>query len=123
MASLNSAANRVALSLSATHQPDDSSAEDVDDDVEIEIRPFRRPHQLGDVPRPDLVGCLRQQFRLFVDRMAQLIAPLTDFLVCGQDAVHGADRAVVDALVEQAGVDLGGAWSAKRGARRRSSTV
>jgi hypothetical protein len=27
---------------------------------------------------------------------------------------------MVDALVEQDGVDLGGAWSAKRGARRRS---
>src|SRR6516162_1091543 len=40
--------------------------------------------------------------------MAQLIAALTDFLVGGQDAVHGADRAMVDALVEQAGVDLGG---------------
>ena len=40
--------------------------------------------------------------------MAQLIAALADFLVCDQDAVHGADRAVVDALVEQAGIDLSG---------------
>ena len=39
---------------------DDSAAEDVDDDVEVEVRPFRRPHQFRDVPRPDLVGCLRQ---------------------------------------------------------------
>jgi hypothetical protein len=44
----------------------------------------------------------------FVDRMTQVIAARADFLVCGKDAVHGADRAVVDALVEQAGVDLGG---------------
>jgi hypothetical protein len=40
--------------------------------------------------------------------MPQLLAPLPDFLGCGQEAVHGADRAVVDALVEQAGIDLGG---------------
>jgi hypothetical protein len=40
--------------------------------------------------------------------MPQLIAPLPHLLACGQDAVHGADRAVVDAFVEQAGVDLGG---------------
>src|ERR1700687_5024931 len=40
--------------------------------------------------------------------MAQVIAAFTDFLVCSQDAVHGADRAMVDALVEQEGVELGG---------------
>jgi hypothetical protein len=42
---------------------DDASAENVDDDVEIEIGPFGGPHQLGDVPGPDLVGRLRQQLR------------------------------------------------------------
>src|SRR5665811_389327 len=87
---------------------DDSAAEDIDDDVEVEVGPFGRPHQLRDVPRPDLVGCSRQQLRLFVNRMAQVIAAIADFLACGQDAVHGADRAVVGALVEQAGVDFGG---------------
>jgi hypothetical protein len=46
---------------------DDPAAEDVDDDVESEIRPFGRPHQLGDVPGPYLVGGLRQQLRLFVN--------------------------------------------------------
>ena len=35
---------------------DDVAAEDVDDDVEIEVGPFGRAHQLGDVPGPDLVG-------------------------------------------------------------------
>src|ERR1700675_1333933 len=40
--------------------------------------------------------------------MAQVIAAFTGFLVGSQDAVHGADRAMVDALVEQDGVDLGG---------------
>jgi hypothetical protein len=40
--------------------------------------------------------------------MAQLLAPLKDFLASGQNAVHGGDRAVVDALVEQASIDFGG---------------
>src|SRR5258708_12179984 len=87
---------------------DDASAENVDDDVEIEIGPFGWSHQLGDVPRPDFVGRLRQQLRLFIDWMPQLLAPLSDFLTSCQDGVHGADRAMVDALVEQASVDLGG---------------
>ena len=35
------------------HTPaDHAPAKDVEDDVEIEIRPFRRPHQLG-VSRPE----------------------------------------------------------------------
>src|SRR5664279_1448372 len=86
---------------------DDAPAENVDDDVEIEVGPFGWSHQLGDIPGPDLVGRQRQQLRLFIDWMPQLLAPLPDFLAGGQDAVHGADRAVVDPFVEQAGVDLG----------------
>jgi hypothetical protein len=40
--------------------------------------------------------------------MPQLLAPLPDLLACGQDAVHGADRAVVEAFIEPASIDLGG---------------
>src|SRR6202163_2879534 len=40
--------------------------------------------------------------------MEQVIAALTDLPAGSQDAVHGADRALVDALVEQDGVDLSG---------------
>src|ERR1700738_5303849 len=65
---------------------DDAAAENVDDDVEVEVGPFGGPHQLGDVPGPDLVGRLRQQLGLFVDRMPQLLAPLPDFLAFGPDA-------------------------------------
>lgn len=38
------------------------SAEDVEDDVKVVIGPFHRAQQLGDVPRPDLVGRCGQQF-------------------------------------------------------------
>ena len=34
----------------------DSAAEDVNDDVKVEIGPFFRTHQLGYVPGPDLIG-------------------------------------------------------------------
>src|SRR5271163_3882224 len=51
--------------------------------------------------------------------MAQVIAAFADFLVGSQDAVHGADRAMVDALVKQDGVDLGGCLVGKtRGAQK-----
>src|SRR5271170_6002743 len=97
--------NRAALSIG--HTPaDHASAEDVEDDVEIEIRPFRRPHQLGDVPGPDLIGAFRQQLGLLIDGVAQLSAAFAHFGVLLEDAIHRADRAVVDALIEQGGVDF-----------------
>ena len=40
--------------------------------------------------------------------MAELIAAFADLAVFGQDAIHGSDRAKIDAFVQQGGVDLGG---------------
>src|SRR3954463_6215841 len=59
-----------------------------------------------DIPRPDLIGAFGEQFGLGVDRVAQLVAALPNLVMVVQDAVQGADRAEVDALVEQGGVDL-----------------
>ena len=53
------------------------------------------------------LGTFGQQFGLPVDGMAELLAAFADFAVLAEDAIHGADRAVVDAFIEQAGVDLG----------------
>ena len=86
----------------------DAAAEDVEDDIQVEIRPFGRSHQLGDIPRPDLVGGFGQQLGLLVEGMAELVAPFTDLTVFGQDAIQGADRAKIDALVQQGGIDLRG---------------
>jgi hypothetical protein len=86
---------------------DDPAAEDVEDDVEIEIAPFRGSHQLCDVPRPDLIGSFGQQFGFRIDGMAQLIAAFPDFGVVVQDPIQGPDRAVINALVQQSGVDFG----------------
>ena len=51
------------------HPAGDVAAEDIEDDVEVEVRPFRRPEQLGDIPAPELIGSGGQQLRLLVGRM------------------------------------------------------
>src|SRR3954462_74240 len=101
--SSNSAWNRVGIGDAPA---DDPAAEDVENDVKIEVGPFRRSGQLRDIPRPDLIGAFGEQFGLGVDRVAQLVAALPNLVMVVQDAVQDADRAEVDALVEQGGVDL-----------------
>ena len=88
---------------------DDPAAENIDDDIEIEIAPFRGPHQLRYVPGPNLIWAFGEKFRLLIDGAPQLSTPFADFVMLGENAIHGADRAQIDALVEQAGVDFG--WS------------
>ena len=58
------------------HPADDIAAEDVEDDVEIEVGPLGRTPQFGNIPAPELVGTGGQQFRLLVGRMDELIAAL-----------------------------------------------
>ena len=87
--------------------PDDPAAEDVEDHVKVEAAPFGGPHQLGNVPRPDLVRTFCQEFGLLVGGMAALRTALADLAVLAKQPIHGANRAVVDALIEQTGVDLG----------------
>jgi hypothetical protein len=84
----------------------DPAAENINDDVEIEIGPFRWALEFGDIPRPDFIRPHRQQFRFGVNWVAQLAATGANFTVGTQDAIHGADRAMVAALVKKGGVDL-----------------
>ena len=51
-ASSKSGLNSAAVSASAMSplRADDPAAKNIYDDVEVEIAPFRRPHQFGDVP-------------------------------------------------------------------------
>lgn len=51
-----------AFSVSDT-PADNFVAENIDDDVEIEIGPFRGPLEFGDVPRPDFIPPHCQKFR------------------------------------------------------------
>lgn len=87
----------------------DEAAEDVQDHVQVEARPFGQPLELGDVPGPDLVGCGGEQLGLGVGRVGELVAPLAAApCVCigRQQSVHGSHRAEVGALVEQRGVHV-----------------
>ena len=88
------------------HPADDLATEDVEDDVEIEVGPLRRPQELGDLPAPELVGRLGQEFRLVVDGMDALVAPFSRLSVRSQDPIHAALGAQIGTFVEQGGVDL-----------------
>ena len=88
------------------HPADRVAAEDVEHDVEVEVRPLGRPQQLGDVPGPGLVRRRGHQFGLGVLGMLTLIAPLADRLIGGQDPIHRPLRAQVVAFVEQRRHDL-----------------
>ena len=89
------------------HAPaNDPATEDVEDHIEIEVVPLCWPHQFGDVPGPDFIGAFRQKFRLLIIRMAQLPAPFADLAVLVEDPVNGADRPMIDAFIEESGVDF-----------------
>ena len=90
------------------HPADHVAAEDVEDDVEIEIRPLGGAQELRDVPAPDLVGPGRQQLRRRVVGAADLVAPLLDLAGRVQEPVHRARRAEIGPLVEQRGMHLRG---------------
>ena len=90
------------------HPPHDVSAEDVEHEVEVEVRPALRPEKARDVPRPGLVRCGGDEFGLGVTRMGELIAPLAHWLLRGQDAIHGAPRAQVLPFIEERCDDLRG---------------
>jgi hypothetical protein len=49
------------------HPTDDVTAEDVEDDVEVEVSVLERTRQFRDVPRPQLIGASGQQLWLLVD--------------------------------------------------------
>src|ERR1035437_2931973 len=74
------------------HPAGDVAAEDIQDDVEIEVGPLGGSEQLGDVPAPELIGSRRQPFRLLVGRMSELIAAFARFALLFQEAMHGANR-------------------------------
>ena len=90
------------------HPADDVAAEDIQDDVEMIDGPLHRAAQLGDVPTPQLIGCGGQQLRLLIGRMSELIAALAAFAMRFQQTVHGANRAMKPAFIEQGRVDLRG---------------
>ena len=90
------------------HPTDDVATKNIQDDVEVVGSPLYRAAQLGDVPAPQLVGLGGQQFRLLIRRMGELITAFAAFAMRFQQAVHGANRAMKLAFIEQSRVDLRG---------------
>ena len=103
---------------------DDAPAEDVDDHVKVEVGPLGWPHQLGDVPGPDFVGSLSQEFWFLISGMAELVASLADFAMVRQDAVERPGSSTGTSPRRAASHrSRAGARSTKRGVRSVSSTV
>jgi len=75
-----------------------------------------------DVPGPNLIWAFGEKFRLLLDMAPQLSTPFADFVMLGENAIHGADRAQIDALIGQAGVDFGWSQIDKPRLPQRSST-
>ena len=93
--------------LVGNHPADHKAAEDVEDDVEIQIDPLGDEQQAGDIPRPDAIGSLCAQLWLDIDRPAGLSTPLTHKTVLsGEAAIHGAPVAQIRAFRQQAAIDL-----------------
>src|SRR4051812_12587490 len=89
------------------HPADHVAAVDVEDDVQVEVRPLGGAEQLGDVPAPDLIGSGRQQLRLRVGRMDERVAAWARLPLGRQEAVHGALGGEVGALIQEGGVHGG----------------
>src|ERR1019366_1624618 len=64
----------------------------------------------GDVPALELIGSGGQQFRLRVGRMSRLVAAFARFALLFQEAMHGANRAVIVPFIEQRRINSG--WGA-----------
>jgi hypothetical protein len=94
--------------LRGNHPADDVAAEDVEDHVQVEVRPLGGAVELGDVPRPQLVGSRSEQLGLRVRRSAELIASFANLAGCRENAVHRALGAPVRSIVEKGGDDFGG---------------
>lgn len=68
---------------------------------------LRRLLRHTDIPAPELIGLGGQELGRLVDGVPPLSAALPHFALGGEDAIHGALGAEVDAFIEQRGVDLG----------------
>src|SRR3972149_6189184 len=90
------------------HPPRHVAGENVQDHIEVVVAPLDGATQLGDVPRPNLVGAFGQQLRLAVVRTPELVPTFSDLAVRRQNPIHRPDRAVVGSLIQKRGPHFGG---------------
>lgn len=81
---------------------------DVDDHVGVEVLAPAGAFEAGDAGGEHLSRSVRPQFGHRLGRMGGGAAPHPGLAVCAQDPVHRGHRAVVAALVQFPGPDLGG---------------
>src|SRR2546422_496181 len=70
------------------HPADDIATEDVQNDVEVKIRPCPRSFELGDVPGPDLVRSCRQELGCSIVRTRSRLPADRILAMPLQDAIH-----------------------------------
>jgi hypothetical protein len=93
----------------ASHHPAHCiTAEDVQKNVKVIIRPFDRPLELGNIPGPDLVGPSGQKFRGLIHGMTELISTLPDFSLLVQNPIHAPHRAKIGPFIQHRCIDLPG---------------
>src|ERR1019366_3557520 len=81
------------------------AAVDVEDHIEVVIRPLLWAVQFRYVPAPHGIGFRGDELGFLVRRVGGLTAAFTDLVVFVQDPVHGGHRSEIGTLVEQFGVD------------------
>src|ERR1017187_10231306 len=77
------------------HPADNVAAINIDDRVEVEVRPLLRTMQFGNIPRVDLIGSGRAEFGFHVGWPRCLIATVADFTNAAQDSVYRRNRAEI----------------------------
>jgi hypothetical protein len=109
-----SASRCLASALPSGHHPGHyEAAVEVQHHVEAQERSLNPGSELGDVPGPNLVGCLSHKAWHRVMMLGPLHPALARFAALGQQPVHGADRAKILSLVEELGKHLCGGLISK----------
>ena len=90
---LNQLFGQISTLAMGQHPANSAATVNVDDRVKVVIGPFLGPFELGDVPRPHLIGAAGQQLWLLVLGVSQLVATLTDALVFIENPIHRSDAA------------------------------
>lgn len=69
------------------HPADDIATEDIENHIELKVRPFLVAAELCDVPRPELIGRGGQQFWLGIGGMLALLTPVLGLAIGGQQSI------------------------------------
>ena len=92
--------------LPRQHPRDDVAAEEIQHDIQRIPLPVHRAFELGDVPRPPVIRRARHEPRNSTRGMRAQGPPFAHFGLRVEQALHRADAADIETVVEERGVDL-----------------